>query len=185
MKLVAGLGNPGRAYDGTRHNIGFDVLEVLAKRAGGPGRRARFQGEFSQTTIRGCPVLLLWPLTWMNLSGASVLAAKDFYKIDNADILVLCDDFQLPTDTIRLRGSGSSGGQKGLSDILARLGSHAVQRLRIGVGPLPAGWTSADFVLGKFTKAERPEVAALVERAADAVEEWVGTGIESAMNRFN
>jgi len=185
MKLVAGLGNPGRAYDGTRHNIGFDVLEVLAKRAGGPGRRARFQGEFAQTTIRGCPVLLLWPLTWMNLSGASVLAAKDFYKIDNVDILVLCDDFQLPTDTIRLRGSGSSGGQKGLSDILARLGSNAVPRLRIGVGPLPTGWTSADFVLGKFTKQERPEVVALVERAADAVEEWVGAGIESAMNRFN
>jgi PTH1 family peptidyl-tRNA hydrolase len=185
MKLVAGLGNPGRAYDGTRHNIGFDVLEVLAKRTGAPGRRARFQGEFAQATIRGCPVLLLWPLTWMNLSGASVLAAKDFYKIDNADILVLCDDFQLPTDTIRLRGSGSSGGQKGLSDILARLGSNAVPRLRIGVGPLPAGWTSADFVLGKFTKQERPEVAALVERAADAVEEWVGAGIESAMNRFN
>jgi PTH1 family peptidyl-tRNA hydrolase len=121
----------------------------------------------------------------MNLSGASVLAARDFYKIDNADILVLCDDFQLPTDTIRLRGSGSSGGQKGLSDILARLGSNAVPRLRIGVGPLPTGWTSADFVLGKFTKQERPEVAALVERAADAVEEWVGAGIESAMNRFN
>jgi PTH1 family peptidyl-tRNA hydrolase len=185
MKLVAGLGNPGRAYDGTRHNIGFDVLEALAKRAGSPGRRARFQGEFAQSTIRGCPVLLLWPLTWMNLSGASVLAAKDFYKIDDADILVLCDDFQLPTDTIRLRGSGSSGGQKGLSDILARLGSNAVPRLRIGVGPLPAGWTSADFVLGKFTKQERPAVAALVERAADAVEEWVGAGIESAMNRFN
>ncbi len=185
MKLVAGLGNPGRAYDGTRHNIGFDVLEVLAKRAGAPGRRARFQGEFAQTTIRGCPVLLLWPLTWMNLSGASVLAAKDFYKIDNADILVLCDDFQLPTDTVRLRGSGSSGGQKGLSDILARLGSNAVPRLRIGVGPLPPGWTSADFVLGKFTKDERPTVASLVERAADAVEEWVGAGIESAMNRFN
>jgi PTH1 family peptidyl-tRNA hydrolase len=185
MKMVAGLGNPGRAYDGTRHNIGFDVLEALAKRAGSPGRRARFQGEFAQSTIRGCPVLLLWPLTWMNLSGASVLAAKDFYKIDNADILVLCDDFQLPTDTIRLRGSGSSGGQKGLSDILARLGSNAVPRLRIGVGPLPAGWTSADFVLGKFTKQERPAVAALVERAADAVEEWVGAGIESAMNRFN
>ena len=82
MKLVAGLGNPGRAYDGTRHNVGFDVLEVLARRAGSPGRRTRFQGEFAQTTIRGVPVLLLWPLTWMNLSGASVLAAKDFYKID-------------------------------------------------------------------------------------------------------
>lgn len=113
MKLVAGLGNPGRAYDGTRHNIGFDVLAVLAKRAGDPARRARFQGEFAQTTIRGCPVLLLWPLTWMNLSGASVLAAKDFYKIDNADILVLCDDFQLPTDTVRLGGVAPAGAKKG------------------------------------------------------------------------
>lgn len=185
MKLLVGLGNPGRSYEGTRHNVGFAVLEILARRAGSPARRTRFQGEVVQATLRGCPVLLLWPLTWMNLSGASVLAAKDFYKIDNADILVLCDDFQLPTDTIRLRGSGSSGGQKGLSDILARLGSNAVPRLRIGVGPLPTGWTSADFVLGKFTKQERPEVAALVERAADAVEEWVGAGIESAMNRFN
>ncbi|MEN9665432.1 MAG: hypothetical protein RLZZ326_1795 [Planctomycetota bacterium] len=121
----------------------------------------------------------------MNLSGASVLAAKDFYKIDTADILVLCDDFQLPTDTVRIRGSGSSGGQKGLADILARLGTNAVPRLRIGVGPLPAGWASADFVLGKFSKGERATVATLLERAADAVEEWVGVGIESAMNRFN
>lgn len=185
MKLVAGLGNPGRAYDGTRHNVGFDVLEALARRAGNPGRRARFQGEFIQATIRGAPVLLLWPLTWMNLSGSSVLAAKDFYKIDTADILVLCDDFQLPTDTIRIRGAGSGGGQKGLTDILARLGTNAVPRLRIGVGPLPAGRTSADFVLGRFTKDERPAIAALVERAADAVEEWVGAGIEAAMNRYN
>jgi PTH1 family peptidyl-tRNA hydrolase len=185
MKLVAGLGNPGRAYEGTRHNIGFDVLEVLARRGGTPDRRARFQGELAQTTIRGCPVLLLWPLTWMNLSGASVLAARDFYKIDNADILVLCDDFQIPIDTLRIRGSGSSGGQKGLSDILARLGTKDVPRLRIGVGPLPSGWIAADFVLGKFTKTERPTVERVGERAADAVEEWVGAGIESAMNRYN
>jgi len=185
MKLIAGLGNPGRAYEGTRHNVGFEVLEVLARRAGSPDRRARFQGESAQVTIRGCQALLLWPLTWMNLSGASVLAARDFYKIDSGDILVLCDDFQLATDTIRIRGSGSSGGQKGLSDILARLGTQSVPRLRLGVGPLPAGWKSADFVLGRFTKGERPAVDHLVERAADAVEEWVGAGIESAMNRYN
>jgi PTH1 family peptidyl-tRNA hydrolase len=185
MKLIAGLGNPGRAYEGTRHNVGFEVLEVLARRAGSPDRRARFQGESAQVTIRGCQALLLWPLTWMNLSGASVLAARDFYNIDSGDILVLCDDFQLATDTIRIRGSGSSGGQKGLSDILARLGTQSVPRLRLGVGPLPAGWKSADFVLGRFTKGERPAVDHLVERAADAVEEWVGAGIESAMNRYN
>ena len=185
MKLIAGLGNPGRGYDGTRHNVGFEVLETLARRAGDPERRGRFQGEYAQVTIRGCPVILLWPLTWMNLSGASVLAVRDFYKIDSADILVVCDDYQLPTDTIRIRGSGSSGGQKGLADILARLGGNDVPRLRLGVGPLPQGWKSADFVLGRFTKGERPAIDVLVERAADAAEEWVGAGIAAAMNRYN
>jgi PTH1 family peptidyl-tRNA hydrolase len=89
VKLLVGLGNPGSAYDGTRHNVGFEVLEILARRAGSPSRRARFQGEAAQASIRGCPVLLLWPLTWMNLSGSSVLAARDFYKIGDSDILVL------------------------------------------------------------------------------------------------
>lgn len=185
MKLLAGLGNPGRNYEGTRHNVGFDVLEVLASRSGSPARRARFQGETAQVTIRGCQALLLWPLTWMNLSGASVLAARDFYKIDDADILVICDDFQLPTDTIRLRASGSAGGQNGLADVLARLGTSAIPRLRIGIGPVAAGWKPADFVLGRFSKSERAAVDVSVERAADAAEEWVAVGIAAAMNRYN
>jgi PTH1 family peptidyl-tRNA hydrolase len=185
VKLLAGLGNPGRSYEGTRHNVGFEVLDILSRRAGGPVRRGRFQGDTAQVTIRGGPVLLLWPLTWMNLSGASVLAARDFYKIESSDILVICDDFQLPTTTIRLRPSGSAGGQNGLADILARLGSTQVPRLRVGVGPLEAGWKSADFVLGRFPKSERATIDALLEKAADAVEEWVAVGIESAMNRYN
>ena len=185
MKLLVGLGNPGRGYDGTRHNVGFDVLEILARRAGSPVRRARFQGDTVQATLRGCPVLLLWPLTWMNLSGSSVLAARDFYKIDDGDILVICDDFQLSTDTIRLRSSGSAGGQNGLSDVLSRLGGTSIPRLRVGVGPLPAGWKSADFVLGKFSKSERTAVDGLLERAADAAEEWLALGIQAAMNRYN
>ncbi len=180
-----GLGNPGRGYEGTRHNVGFDVLEILAKRAGTPVRRSRFQGETAQATLRGCPVLLLWPLTWMNLSGTSVLAARDFYKIDESDILVICDDFQLPTDTIRLRPSGSAGGQNGLADVLARLGGSSIPRLRVGIGPMPAGWKSADFVLGKFGKSEREAVDCLLERAADAAEEWLALGIQAAMNRYN
>lgn len=121
----------------------------------------------------------------MNLSGTSVLAARDFYKIDDGDILVICDDFQLPTDTIRLRSSGSAGGQNGLSDVLSRLGGTAIPRLRVGVGPMPAGWKSADFVLGKFAKSEREAVDCLLERAADAAEEWVAMGIQAAMNRYN
>ena len=185
MKLLVGLGNPGRGYDGTRHNVGFDVLEILARRAGSPVRRARFQGDTVQATLRGCPVLLLWPLTWMNLSGSSVLAARDFYKIDDGDILVICDDFQLSTDTIRLRSSGSAGGQNGLADVLSRLGGTSIPRLRVGVGPLPAGWKSADFVLGKFSKSERAAVDGLLDRAADAAEEWLALGIQAAMNRYN
>lgn len=185
MKLIAGLGNPGRAYEGTRHNVGFDVLEILAGRCGSPVRRARFQGETAQVTIRGRPTLLLWPLTWMNLSGASLLAARDFYKIENDDILVLCDDFQLPTGTIRLRASGSAGGQNGLADVLARLGTNGIPRLRIGIGPVASGWKTADFVLGRFPKDERDTVNSTLERAADAAEEWVALGIEAAMNRYN
>ncbi|MEI6240629.1 MAG: aminoacyl-tRNA hydrolase [Planctomycetia bacterium] len=185
MKLIAGLGNPGRAYEGTRHNVGFDVLEILARRCGSPVRRARFQGETAQVTVRGRPVLLLWPLTWMNLSGASVLAARDFYKIDHDDILVLCDDFQLQTGTIRLRGSGSSGGQNGLADVLARLGTNGIPRLRIGIGPVAADWKTADFVLARFPKDDRETVNMTLERAADAAEEWVALGIEAAMNRYN
>lgn len=185
MKLLVGLGNPGRGYEGTRHNVGFDVLQILARRAGSPVQRGRFQGETAQATLRGCPVLLLWPLTWMNLSGTSVLAARDFYKIDDQDILVICDDFQLPTDTIRLRPSGSAGGQNGLADVLVRLGGTAIPRLRVGIGPMPTGWKSADFVLGKFAKSERGSVDALLEKAADAAEEWLALGIQSAMNRYN
>ena len=138
MKLIVGLGNPGHAYQGTRHNVGFDVLEILARRAGGPSRRQRFQGETAQVVVRGCPALLLWPLTWMNLSGSSVLAARDFYKIDHADILVICDDFQLPLNSIRLRGSGSGGGQNGLADVLADRKSTRLNSSHSSVSRMPS-----------------------------------------------
>jgi len=182
---VVGLGNPGKRYEGTRHNVGFEVLDVLADRAGNPARRQRFQGEFCQATIRGSAVLLLWPLTWMNLSGGSVRAARDFYKIDHADILVICDDFQLPLTAIRIRPRGSSGGQKGLADILKQLGDQAIPRLRVGIGPVPSSRDPADFVLARFTTAERPEAEASLTRAADAAEAWATLGIEAAMNRYN
>ena len=185
MKLLVGLGNPGSAYEGTRHNVGFEVLEVVARRAGSPTRRARFQGETAQASIRGCQALLLWPLTWMNLSGSSVLAARDFYKIDDADILVICDDFNLPCETLRIRPGGSAGGQNGLADVLARLRSTTIPRLRVGIGPVPAGWKPADFVLGRFAKDERERVSVTVDRAADAAADWAALGIQAAMNRYN
>lgn len=185
MKLLVGLGNPGNAYLDTRHNVGFDVLEVVARRAGSPVRRQRFQGEAAQATIRGMPALLLWPLTWMNLSGSSVLAARDFYKILDSDMIVICDDFNLPLDTIRLRPGGSAGGQNGLGDVLSRLGTTTIPRLRLGIGPVLAGWNVSDFVLGKFPKPERERVGVVIERAADAAEDWVALGIQAAMNAYN
>jgi len=121
----------------------------------------------------------------MNASGGSVLEARDFYKIENENILVVCDDFALPVARLRLRGKGSSGGQKGLEDILLRLGSSEIPRLRIGVGPLPAGRDAAGFVLGKFTKDEQPEIAFAIERAAEAVEDWITKGMAAAMAKFN
>jgi PTH1 family peptidyl-tRNA hydrolase len=185
VKLLVGLGNPGHAYRDTRHNVGFEALDRLATRAGSPLRKERFQGEVAQASIRGVPVLLLWPLTWMNLSGSSVLAARDFYKIPDSDMIVICDDFNLPLDTLRLRPGGSAGGQNGLADVLARLGTTTIPRLRLGIGPVPAGWKAADFVLGKFPKAERERVGVVIERAADAAEEWAALGIQAAMNAYN
>jgi PTH1 family peptidyl-tRNA hydrolase len=185
VKLLVGLGNPGRKYEGTRHNVGFDVLTLLAERAGGPARRQRFQGEVCQITIRGVSALLLWPLTWMNLSGSSVLAARDFYKIDSPDLLVICDDFQLPLNTIRIRQRGSAGGQKGLADIIGRLGEVDVPRLRVGIGPVPSHQDPAAFVLGRFTTAEQTDLDIALQRAADAAEAWLSLGIDAAMNRYN
>jgi len=185
MKLIVGLGNPGAKYKDTRHNVGFEVVAHLAKSYVTAPARQRFQGEVVEATIAGQKALLLTPLTFMNLSGASVLAARDFYKIPNDDILVVCDDFALPLARLRLRGKGSSGGQKGLEDILRRLGTEEVPRLRIGIGIPPTGRDAAGYVLGRFSTEERAEIADAVERAAEAAAVWVAEGMPAAMNKFN
>ena len=185
MKLVVGLGNPGRKYEGTRHNIGFAVLNELARRHGAARPKTNFQGEISETEFCGQRVLVLWPQTFMNRSGGSVLAARDFYKLTNERVLIVCDDFNLPLGKLRFRAEGSSGGQKGLADIITRLGDETVPRLRVGVGPVPANWDPADFVLGKFNKQELPIVETNTAHAADGVEDWVGLGITECMNRYN
>jgi PTH1 family peptidyl-tRNA hydrolase len=186
MKLVIGLGNPGRKYEGTRHNIGFVVVNELSRRyAGDASKRTNFQADTIEASIAGEKVLLAKPQTYMNLSGATALAARDFYKLENSDLLVVCDDFALPLGKLRIRPQGSAGGQKGLADIIRRLGADMVPRLRIGVGPLPAGWDGADYVLGKFSKEEQKEIDVAVVRAADAVADWVTDGIAVAMNKHN
>lgn len=185
MKLVVGLGNTGRKYEGTRHNIGFMVVAELLKRQPAAVVKKVFDGEAADVVLSGERLLLLQPHTLMNRSGRSVLAARDFYKIPNEDLLVVCDDFHLPLGKLRFRRSGSSGGQKGLADIIQRLGGEEAPRLRLGIGPVPDRWDPADFVLGKFSQDERRLVEETVVRAADAVEDWAAHGIQTCMNQYN
>lgn len=185
MKLVVGLGNPGRRYEGTRHNIGYAVLAELARRFGATPPKARFQGAVVEADIGGEKALLLSPTTFMNLSGGSVQEAKSFYKLAGEDLLVICDDLNLPVGRLRVRARGSSGGQKGLESIIQRLATEEFARLRIGVGTAPEGWDWADYVLSKFTPEELPAIERAVGLAADAVAVWAREGIEFCMNQYN
>ncbi len=185
MKLIVGLGNLGRKYDQTRHNVGFEVLNRLAARFGDGSTKDKFDGRLMEASIAGERVLLLWPHTFMNCSGDCVGPAFEFYKLELADLLVVCDDFNLPLGKLRFRRDGSAGGQNGLADIVRRLGTEEFSRLRLGIGPVPENWDAADFVLGRFTAAQRKEVDETIARAADGAECWVSEGIEASMNRFN
>jgi len=185
MKLIVGLGNPGAQYKDTRHNVGFEVAALLAKKYAKGTPRAKFQGEFVEALVAAERVLLLTPLTFMNLSGTSVLAARDFYKIELLDTLIVCDDFNLPLGKLRLRPKGSAGGQKGLEDILRRLGTEELPRLRLGIGPPPPGRDVAGYVLSRFAKDEQPIMADAVQRAAEAAAAWVREGLAAAMNVYN
>src|SRR3954468_3356798 len=185
MKLIVGLGNPGDKYKNTRHNVGFEVAALLAKKFATATPRARFQGEIVEATIAGHKTLLLTPLTYMNLSGASVLATRDFYKIENENLLVVCDDFALPLAKLRFRAKGTSGGQKELEDVIRRLGTDEFPRLRIGIGaPLP-GRDATGHVLGKFTKEEQAEIETALTRAAEAAALWTKAGTQQCMNQYN
>lgn len=185
MKLVVGLGNPGRRYEGTRHNVGFAVLGELARRHATGRPRSGFHGDVVDADLDGTRALLLSPLTYMNLSGTSVQAAMGFYKLPHENLLVICDDLNLPLAKLRLRAKGSAGGQKGLEDVIARLGTEEFSRLRIGIGSPPEGWDASGYVLGKLTKEEKAALEQAVLQAADAVALWAREGIECCMNRYN
>jgi peptidyl-tRNA hydrolase, PTH1 family len=185
MKLVVGLGNPGRRYEGTRHNVGYRILAALARRFGVGSPRAKFHGEAVEADLGGQKCLLLSPTTFMNLSGTSVQEAVGFYKLPSEDLLVLCDDLNLPVGKLRFRLRGSSGGQKGLDDIIRKLGTEEFSRLRLGIGAAPEGWDWADYVLSKFTADELPEIEQAVCAAVDAVAVWAREGTEFCMNQYN
>lgn len=185
MKLIVGLGNPGRKYEQTRHNVGFEVLDRLAGRFAAGASKEKFNGRIAEATIAEQRTLLLWPQTLMNLSGRSVGAAIEFFKLEPADLLVVCDDFNLPLGKLRFRGEGSAGGQKGLDDIITRLGTEEFSRLRIGIGPVPDRWDPADYVLGRFDAEQRQVIDEAVARAAAGVDCWIANGIHTVMNQFN
>jgi PTH1 family peptidyl-tRNA hydrolase len=185
MKLVVGLGNPGRKYQGTRHNVGFDTLAELARRHGMGAAREQFNAEVLEADLGGERALLMRPQTYMNRSGTSVVRARDFYKLGNDELLVVCDDFNLPLGKLRVRTKGTAGGQRGLEDIIRCLGTSEFARLRIGIGPVPERWDPADFVLSKFTAEERAEIDVTTMRSADAVVCWAREGIATCMNRYN
>ncbi|MEQ1826468.1 MAG: aminoacyl-tRNA hydrolase [Pirellula sp.] len=183
--MVVGLGNPGAKYERTRHNIGFDCLNILHAKLGAPRLQAKFEGQFTKVRIGQRDVVLLWPMTFMNCSGRCVSQFARFYKIEIENILVICDDLSLPLGKLRIRKSGSSGGQKGLNDIIQSLGTLDVPRLRIGIDPTPEHWDTVDYVLSKFSAAEMAIVEDGLQRAAQATESWLIDGIDVSMNAFN
>jgi len=185
MKLIVGLGNPGAKYAGTRHNVGFRVLDRLAEQFGEGTGKDKFDGRLMEAKVAGQRALLLWPQTYMNRNGESVRLAVEFYKLDLVDLLVVCDDFNLPLGKLRFRREGSAGGQNGLADVIERLGTEAFARLRLGIGPVPERWDPADFVLSRFEAAEQETIDETIARAAEGVACWVAEGIEAGMNRFN
>lgn len=185
MKMVVGLGNPGSQYSGTRHNVGFDVIAELARRWQVGKPQIKFQAEIHEAFFPSGKVLLVAPMTFMNRSGESVQQITRFYQVASQDAAVVCDDINLPFGTLRWRASGSSGGQKGLSDILLRLGTEQVPRLRMGVGRPPGNMDAAAWVLARFRSDEREDAELMTRLAADSVECWVSGGIVSTMNMFN
>lgn len=183
MKLIVGLGNPGKKYEHTRHNMGFDVVDLFSELSQIDIDKESFKGMVGRGKIFDEDIFLLKPQTFMNLSGESVKEIVSYFKIDVNDILVIYDDMALPVGSIRLRPSGSSGGHKGMQNIIDNLGTQNIKRIRVGIGePI---YDTIDFVLSKPTKEEKPLIDEAIEKAADAIRDILKTNFDIAMTRYN
>lgn len=185
MKLIVGLGNPGRKYAGTRHNVGYDVIAELVKRTSAGTSRSRFEADIWEAKIAGEKVLLACPVTYMNLSGRSIQQILAFFKLTPDDLVVVCDDLNLPAGKLRLRKSGTAGGQKGLQNTIDQLGTTEFARLRIGIDRPPGQMDAADYVLAKIKPEDKELLESAVWKAADAVESIVKIGVDLTMNTVN
>lgn len=185
MKVIVGLGNPGISYKGTRHNVGFEVVDNFARENGVKFAKRKFSSILVETTIQGEKVLLIKPQTYMNLSGRAVARVVDFFNIDLSDLLVIYDDIDLELGTLRLRCKGSGGTHNGMNSVIETLATQNFPRLRIGISGESSKRRLKNYVLGKFNKKEKLVVKEVIARASDAVESFVLEGINSAMNKFN
>lgn len=186
MFLIVGLGNPGREYRNTRHNIGFDVIDKLAEAEGIDVLEKKHKAIIGKGCVAGQKCVLAKPVTYMNLSGESVRALADYYKIDtSSELIVISDDISLDVGQIRVRKKGSAGGHNGLKSIIAHLGHDGFMRVKMGVGEKPRGWELADDVLGHFSGPERELMDDACERAAEAIRMMAAGETDAAMNRFN
>ena len=185
MFLVVGLGNPGRQYQGNRHNVGFRIVDQLAARAGASSPREKYGAELFEIALGTERVLLCKPMEFMNVSGQAVRHVAGFHKIPAAQTIVVHDELDVPFGRLKLGTGGGAGGHNGVRSIIADLGTPDFVRVRVGIDRPPPNWKGADYVLANFTGAEQNELPAFVDRAADAVEEIVARGLPAAMNKFN
>lgn len=185
VKLIIGLGNPGKPYEHTRHNIGFDVIDELANKWNAPLNQSKFNGKYASVHRPEGKVILLKPLTYMNLSGECVRPLMDYFDIDVEDIIVIYDDLDLDTGKLRLRGKGSAGGHNGIKSLIQHLGTQEFNRIRVGVSRPPAGVKVADYVLSKFSKEDQLIVKDSIDKCCDAVELSLTKPFLEVMNQFN
>ncbi len=184
--LIAGLGNPGRQYEGTRHNVGFDVIDALVQKYNIPQSGVKFNAMYGKGTIEGQKVILMKPLSFMNLSGGPVQEMAAYFKIEKTtNLIIIHDDIDLQPGQLRIRKQGSAGGHNGMKDIIKRLGTEQFLRIRVGVGAKPEGRDLADYVLSRFAQEDRAKVDEAVRNAASAVAMAVTEGPDAAMNTFN
>ncbi|AYC30697.1 aminoacyl-tRNA hydrolase [Paenisporosarcina cavernae] len=185
MKLLVGLGNPGKNYAHTRHNIGFDVIDELAKRWNAPLTETKFNGVYSRVVRPEGKVMLLKPLTYMNLSGECIVPMMDFFEIADEDLIVIYDDLDLDVGRLRLRQKGSAGGHNGIKSIIHHLGSNEFNRIRVGIGRPAPGRKVTDHVLTTFSPDEQLDIRSSIETSADACEMSLSKNFLDVMNQFN
>ena len=185
MYLIAGLGNPSKTYEGTRHNVGFSMIDAIADAFQIDVTTKKHKAIVGRGVIEGMKVILAKPQTYMNLSGESIREIADFYKIDPENMIIIYDDISLDVGRLRIRKKGSAGGHNGIKNIIAHLGTDVFPRIKVGVGEKPQGWDLADYVLSKYSKEEQQALREASDNVIGAVKLMVMDNIDAAMNQYN